>query len=62
MGMNMGVNSYLPVDMGDPTGLFFCRGYRYGIIPVGIYPLPSLGLPLREVQSYINIQEICEKA
>jgi hypothetical protein len=38
-GYGMGVNPYPPVDMGDPMGLFFCRGYEYGIvIPVGIYP------------------------
>jgi hypothetical protein len=27
MGMGMGVNPYLPMDMDDPTRLYFCRGY-----------------------------------
>jgi hypothetical protein len=30
--MGMGVNPYPPVHMGDPTGLFFRRGYGYGIV------------------------------
>jgi hypothetical protein len=32
MGMGMGVNLYPLVDMGNPTGLFFYRGYVYGIV------------------------------
>jgi hypothetical protein len=40
MGMGMGVNSYPPVYMGDPVGLFLCRGYRYGVvIPGGYLPI-----------------------
>jgi hypothetical protein len=40
MGMGMGVNLYPPVYMGDPMELFFCRGYRYGIvIPGGYLPI-----------------------
>jgi hypothetical protein len=30
--MGMRVNPYLPVYMGDPIRLFFCRGYVYGIV------------------------------
>jgi hypothetical protein len=38
--MGMGVNPYPPVYMGDPMGLFFCRGYGYGvIIPGGYLPI-----------------------
>jgi hypothetical protein len=33
----MGVNSYPPADMGDPMGLFFYRGYGYGIVILGGY-------------------------
>jgi hypothetical protein len=32
MGMCMGVNSYLPVYIGDPMMLFLCRGYEYEVI------------------------------
>jgi hypothetical protein len=32
MGMGMGVNPYPPVYMGDPVGLFLCRGYGYGVV------------------------------
>jgi hypothetical protein len=37
MGMGMGVNSYPPVYMGDPMGLFLCRGYKYGVVIPGGY-------------------------
>jgi hypothetical protein len=40
VGMGMGVNPYPPVYMGDPVGLFFCRGYGYGVvIPGGYLPI-----------------------
>jgi hypothetical protein len=40
MGMGMGVNSYSPMYMGDPMGLFLCRGYGYGVvIPGGYLPI-----------------------
>jgi hypothetical protein len=40
MGMGMGINSYPPVYMGDPVGLFLCRGYGYGVvIPGGYLPI-----------------------
>jgi hypothetical protein len=40
MGMDMGVNPYPPVYMGDPVGLFLCRGYEYGVvIPGGYLPI-----------------------
>jgi hypothetical protein len=40
VGMGMGVNPYPPVYMGDPIGLFFCRGYGYGVvIPGGYLPI-----------------------
>jgi hypothetical protein len=40
VGMGMGVNPYPPVYMGDPVGLFFCRGYEYGVvIPGGYLPI-----------------------
>jgi hypothetical protein len=33
MGIGTGVNSYPPVDMGNPIGLFFfSRRYDYGIV------------------------------
>jgi hypothetical protein len=32
MGMGMWVNPYPPVNMGDLTRLFFCRGYGYVIV------------------------------
>jgi hypothetical protein len=38
--MGMGVNPYPPVYMGDSVGLFFCRGYGYGVvIPGGYLPI-----------------------
>jgi hypothetical protein len=38
--MGMGVNPYPPVYMGDPVGLFLCRGYGYGVvIPGGYLPV-----------------------
>jgi hypothetical protein len=40
VGMGMGVNPYPPVYMGDPMGLFFCRGYGYKVvIPGGYLPI-----------------------
>jgi hypothetical protein len=40
MGMGMGVNSYPPMYMGDPMGLFLCRGYGYEVvIPGGYLPI-----------------------
>jgi hypothetical protein len=40
MGMGMGVNPYPLVYMGDPVGLFFYRGYEYGVvIPGGYLPI-----------------------
>jgi hypothetical protein len=40
MGMGMGVNPYPLVYMGDPMGLFLCRGYGYGVvIPGGYLPI-----------------------
>jgi hypothetical protein len=40
MGMGTGVNPYPPVYMGDPVGLFLCRGYGYGVvIPDGYLPI-----------------------
>jgi hypothetical protein len=37
MGMGMGVNSYPPMYMGDPMGLFLCRGYGYEVVILGGY-------------------------
>jgi hypothetical protein len=37
VGMGMGVHPYPPVYMGDPVGLFFCRGYGYGVVIPGGY-------------------------
>jgi hypothetical protein len=37
MGMSMRVNPYPPVYMGDPVGLFLCRGYGYGVVIPGGY-------------------------
>jgi hypothetical protein len=37
-----GVNPYPLVYMGDPVGLFLCRGYGYGygvVIPGGYLPI-----------------------
>jgi hypothetical protein len=43
MGMCMRVNPYPPVYMGDLIGLFFCRGYGYGVvIPGGYLPIAIL--------------------
>jgi hypothetical protein len=40
MGMSMGVNPYPQVYMGDPVGLFLCRGYGYRVvIPGGYLPI-----------------------
>jgi hypothetical protein len=40
LGMGMGVNTYPPVYMGDPMGLFLRRGYGYGVvIPGGYLPI-----------------------
>jgi hypothetical protein len=40
MGMSMGVNPYPPMYMGDPVGLFLCRGYGYEVvIPGGYLPI-----------------------
>jgi hypothetical protein len=44
MGMGMGVNPYPPVYMGDPVGLFLCRGYEYGVVIPGGY-LPIVAEP-----------------
>jgi hypothetical protein len=42
----MGVNPYPLVYIGDLIGLFFCRGYEYGVvIPGGYLPLSSLAVP-----------------
>jgi hypothetical protein len=57
MGMGMGVNPYPSVYMGDPVGLFLCRGYGYGVvIPGGCLPIaisnspsPDLGRPSSRV-------------
>jgi hypothetical protein len=37
MSMGMGVNPYPPAYMGDPMGLFLCRGYEYGVVITGGY-------------------------
>jgi hypothetical protein len=37
VGMDMGVNPYPPVYMGDLVGLFFCRVYGYGVVKPGGY-------------------------
>jgi hypothetical protein len=37
MGMDMGVNPYPPVYMGDLMELFLCRRYEYGVIISGEY-------------------------
>jgi hypothetical protein len=42
MSMGMGVNSYPPVYMGDPVGLFLCRGYGYGVVIPGGYLLIAI--------------------
>jgi hypothetical protein len=40
MCMDMRVNPYPPVYMGDLMGLFLCREYEYGvIIPDGYLPI-----------------------
>jgi hypothetical protein len=40
MSMGIGVNSYPPMYMGYPMGLFLCRGYGYGVvIPGGYLPI-----------------------
>jgi hypothetical protein len=36
-GHGYGVNPYPLVNMSDSTGLFFCRGYGYGIVIPGRY-------------------------
>lgn len=37
------INSYVLVDMDDPTELLFCRAYEYGIVILSDYlPLPPL--------------------
>jgi hypothetical protein len=36
-GYGMGVNPYPLVYMGDPMGLFLCRGYGYGVVIPGRY-------------------------
>jgi hypothetical protein len=43
MGMGMGVNSYPPMYMGDPMGLFLCRGY--GIVISGGYLPIAISTP-----------------
>jgi hypothetical protein len=37
LGYGYGVNPYPPVYMGDSMGLFFCRGYEYGVVKSGGY-------------------------
>jgi hypothetical protein len=63
--MGMGVNPYPPVYMGDPMGLFFCRGYGYGVvIPGGYLPIaisssnPSQTLKSR-IQTFSQVPNIC---
>jgi hypothetical protein len=57
MGMGMGVNPYPPVYMGDPMGLFLCRGYEYGVvIPGGYLPIAVMvvySCLLSYVQEYV---------
>jgi hypothetical protein len=50
MGMGMGVNPYPPAYMGNPVGLFLCRGYGYGVvIPGGYLPIAiSTTAPTRQ--------------
>jgi hypothetical protein len=45
MGMGMGVNPYPPVYMGDPVGLFLCRGYGYGVVIPGGYLSIAISIP-----------------
>jgi hypothetical protein len=69
MGMGMGVNPYPPVYMGDPMGLFLCRGYGYVVlIPGGYLPiaistcvLARTGNSAREHNIAIDSQVLCWK-
>jgi hypothetical protein len=47
MGMGMGVNSYPPMYMGDPMGLFLCRGYEYRVVIPGGYLPIAISTPAR---------------
>jgi hypothetical protein len=54
VGMGMGVNPYPLVYMGDPVGLFFCRGYGYGVvIPDGYLPI-AISTHVGLVQTLLN--------
>jgi hypothetical protein len=49
----MGVNPYPPVYMGALMGLFFCRGYEYGVvIPNGYLPI-DISMTMRLICKHI---------
>jgi hypothetical protein len=58
----MGVNPYPIVDLGDLTGLFFCRGYVYeivipgGYLSIAISSWEQLGLENESRQNKKNTQ------
>jgi hypothetical protein len=62
MGMGMGVNSYPPVYMGDPVGLFLCRGYGYGVvIPGGYLPIAiSTAEPVPRLEATLYMAQQCQ--
>ena len=64
MGMGMGVNSYPPVYMGDPVGLFLCRGYGYGVVIPGGYLPIAISRPDEEyvIGRHARINVIFRKA
>jgi hypothetical protein len=45
MGMGMGVNPYPSGYMGDPVGLFLCRGYGYEVVIPGRYLPIAISTP-----------------
>jgi hypothetical protein len=59
MGMGTGVNSYPPMYMGDPMGLFLCRGYEYGVlIPDGYLPIAISSSVNPVTMDWIGIEKI----
>jgi hypothetical protein len=56
--VGMGVNPYPPVYMGDPMGLFLCRGYGYGVVIPGRY-LPIAISTCKPSTSTVDHVSIC---
>jgi hypothetical protein len=55
VGMGMGANPYPPVYMGDSMGLFFYRGYGYGVVIPGGYLPIAISTPAR-LSTHVDVR------